>query len=107
MPSVLTSFSNAGFFIWADFSEYLPPKSEVYASDIDRERKLSQALIDGGVYMASGEMFGGEEPGWFRITFANPPEELALGLKRLEKILEKFRKEDVYSGVAVGKLSLQ
>lgn len=39
-------------------------------------------MINHGVWIATGESFKSEIPGWFRITFAVPAEEFDFGLDR-------------------------
>jgi aspartate/methionine/tyrosine aminotransferase len=39
-------------------------------------------FLDSGVYLASGEDFHSEHPGWFRIIFAQEKDKLVEGLKR-------------------------
>lgn len=98
--------SNAGYFIWADFRAFLPPPSEAFESDEKRERALTQAMVDGGLFLATGESFGGEEPGYYRVTFSAPPEQLKLGLERLDNILKKFQNKDAYAELGLKKLAL-
>ena len=73
-----------GFFLWADFSRWLRP---VEGAERGGERILTQRMLDGGVYLATGEAFGGPN-GWYRITFSVAKEVLELGLERLEKVLK-------------------
>lgn len=49
---------------------------------IEAERKLVYSMIDHGVWIATGESFKSEVPGWFRITFAVPEEEFVFGCAR-------------------------
>lgn len=39
-------------------------------------------MINEGVWLATGEAYRSEQPGWFRLTFAVPESEIRLGLKR-------------------------
>lgn len=39
-------------------------------------------MLKNGVWIATGEAFQSEEPGWFRLTFAMPEKELRFGLDR-------------------------
>jgi 1-aminocyclopropane-1-carboxylate synthase len=73
--------SNAGFFLWADFSPFLasPPDSK---DPYQSERQLSKKFLDARVYLASGEDFQSDEPGWFRIIFAQEQKKLVEGLER-------------------------
>lgn len=72
--------ANAGFFVWADLSEYL--SQEIGDTPVARERALNDRLFNGGIHLATSEAFFGEEAGWFRISFAVAREVLQLGLTR-------------------------
>src|SRR5271154_6605525 len=72
--------SNAGFFIWADLTAYLHLFEGT--TPLERERAMNNALLDGGIHLATAEAFYGEDNGWFRITFSVDKETLILGLKR-------------------------
>jgi 1-aminocyclopropane-1-carboxylate synthase len=54
---------------------------------IEEERKLAWKIVHSGVWLATGDAFMSEEPGWFRITFSLPEEELRFGIGRLRKAL--------------------
>jgi len=75
---------NYGFFIWIDLRFALPPASQGM-SNLARERDLTKRMIDGGVYLATGENFCGEDYGWYRLTFTTTL--LEMGLARLERVL--------------------
>ena len=49
---------------------------------IEEERKLAARMIDAGVWLATGESFLSEVPGWFRITFTVPEEDFVFGFER-------------------------
>ncbi|KAI0402517.1 pyridoxal phosphate-dependent transferase [Xylaria palmicola] len=69
----------AGCFVWARLGG---PRATA-ASDAALHRRLAAA----GVALAPGALFGEAEHGWFRITFALPPEELHEGLRRIESVI--------------------
>jgi hypothetical protein len=54
-------------------------------SSLSRERGLTKRMLDGGVYLATGEHFCGEYYGWYRLTFTTTL--LEKGLARLESVL--------------------
>jgi len=54
-------------------------------SNLARERDLTKRMLDGGVYLATGEHFCGECYGWYRLTFTTTL--LEKGLARLERVL--------------------
>jgi len=54
-------------------------------STLSRERDLTKRMLDGGVYLATGEHFCGEHYGWYRLTFTTTL--LEKGLARLESVL--------------------
>ncbi|KAI9759424.1 MAG: hypothetical protein M4579_002338 [Chaenotheca gracillima] len=77
---------NAGFFLWVDLSPYLPDV-EKDNSPLQKERLLSDRILNAGVYLATGEEFHSEEPGWFRVVFSQEKEKLVEGLKRIVEVL--------------------
>jgi DNA-binding transcriptional MocR family regulator len=77
--------SNAGFFLWADLSQYL--HSQPGDTPLQREQSLNELLFNGGVHMATSEAFSGEDSGWFRITFSVDEKLLKLGLNRYTTFL--------------------
>lgn len=78
----LTRGSNAGYFLWIDLSPYLPPTTTEDAGPMMQERVLAQRLIDAGIYLATGEKFASEDPGWFRVVFTHEKAKLEEGLRR-------------------------
>ena len=54
---MLTHHSNAGYFLWIDLSPHLPAATTTGAGPMMQERALAQRLLDGGVYLATGEKF--------------------------------------------------
>ncbi|KAH8805356.1 acc synthase [Xylogone sp. PMI_703] len=52
------------------------------------ENAISQKLIEHGVFMHPGEE-NSEQPGWFRLVFALPKDELEVAMKRLTSALLK------------------
>lgn len=77
--------SNAGFFLWADLSQYL--HSQPGDTPLQREQSLNELLFNGGVHLATSEAFSGEDSGWFRITFSVDEKLLKLGLDRYTPFL--------------------
>src|SRR5262245_24562135 len=53
--------SNAGFFIWADFTAYL--ETAPGDTDLEKERAMNDKLLDGGIHLATSEAFFGEDYG--------------------------------------------
>lgn len=77
----------------------------------EEETRVFQKLLDGGLYVVSdlckscfnsqaliiyrtdcqrqapGSAYHHKTPGWFRVTFSVPPENLEAGLERLEDLL--------------------
>lgn len=50
---------------------------------MEAERELAWRMINNKVWIATGEAYRSERPGWFRITFAVDEAELELGIQRL------------------------
>ncbi|RMD40257.1 hypothetical protein DV735_g4871, partial [Chaetothyriales sp. CBS 134920] len=70
-------------FLWIDLRPYLSEDS--YEAEVELNWRMARA----GVWIAAGGSFGGEKHGWYRITFATPRHELALGMERLFKVLDE------------------
>ncbi|RMZ80451.1 hypothetical protein DV737_g2978, partial [Chaetothyriales sp. CBS 132003] len=64
-------------FLWVDLRPYLREDS------MDAEVELNWKMARAGVWIGSGGSFGAEQHGWYRITFATPRHELAMGMQRL------------------------
>ncbi|KAI9658481.1 MAG: hypothetical protein M1831_003919 [Alyxoria varia] len=77
--------SSSGPFIWLDLSRFLKPIS------LQNERELAWKMIEKGVWLAAGEAYRSEAPGFFRMTFALPREELEWGMQRLMDSLGKMQ----------------
>ncbi|KAK8845419.1 hypothetical protein IAR55_006132 [Kwoniella newhampshirensis] len=73
--------SNAGNFIWVNLGEALG------FSDASTEKKVFQRLLDGGVYIAPGTAYHYHIPGWYRVTFSVPRDNLIVGLERIASLL--------------------
>jgi 1-aminocyclopropane-1-carboxylate synthase len=67
---------NCGPFIWIDLAKFMKERT------MEEERKLSWKMINCGVWLATGEAFMSETPGWFRITFAVSETDLRFGIDR-------------------------
>ncbi|KAJ6256713.1 hypothetical protein Dda_8579 [Drechslerella dactyloides] len=108
--------TNAGFFLWVDLRRWfnrvkLPDGDDgsvpggrtnlpgAPAGAQKRDRMLWDRMVDGGVYVASSEMFFGEEHGWYRFSFSMEREELELGLQRMEKVLKAVESGALENGV--------
>ena len=83
---------NAAFFLWCDFGAVW--KKPRHAQTLTAQ--IMQVLMDEKIFLASGESFGSEKDGWFRIVFSQRRDYLEEGLKRIVKALgiEKTKKED-------------
>lgn len=77
--------SNSGFFVWCDLlTPYLrarPDTSERAKWTSSRELAAKLALYK--VHLGSGDDFGSEQLGWFRVTFSQRRDQLDEGLKRI------------------------
>ncbi|KAF3918310.1 hypothetical protein ABW21_db0205137 [Orbilia brochopaga] len=108
--------TNAGFFIWVDLRRWF---DKVKLPDGDdgsipgrgtnlpdappgaqkRDKILWDKMVDGGVYVATSEMFFGEEHGWYRFSFSMGKEELELGLGRMDKVLKEVENGALEAGM--------
>ncbi|KAK3060319.1 hypothetical protein LTS18_008810, partial [Coniosporium uncinatum] len=89
--------ANAAFFLWVDLGAvYLRNarkggingvggKEQTEGEDVTAV--VTKKLLDHRVFLASGEQFGSERPGWFRIVFSQPREELEEGMRRMAEAL--------------------
>ncbi|PNP86547.1 hypothetical protein FNYG_00249 [Fusarium nygamai] len=96
--------SNAGLFVWADLFQPLRAQIDValqnqkeqgeYPDQSLRtlEGRLQETLLKHKIFLALGADFGSDVPGWFRIVFAHDKAYLTLGLERMVKAIEAFRR---------------
>ncbi|RAL10798.1 pyridoxal phosphate-dependent aminotransferase [Aspergillus homomorphus CBS 101889] len=85
--------SNAAFDVWCDLLTpylriqpgYSPETSDVTTREASGE--LMQKLNSYKLHLGNGDDFGGEQPGWFRITFSQHREQLDEGLQRIVRAL--------------------
>ncbi|KAH8725434.1 putative aspartate aminotransferase [Phaeosphaeriaceae sp. PMI808] len=78
---------NAGFFLWVDLSEYLPPKD--VGNTFQRECMLAKKFTDGGIFLHPGEEHS-VRPGWFRLVFTFEGIIVEEGMKRIQKVLSRL-----------------
>jgi 1-aminocyclopropane-1-carboxylate synthase len=77
--------SNAGFFVWVNLGKkYLENRQITKYEGLDMTQDIMERLLERKVFLASGNAFGSEEPGWFRIMTAQPLEYLKEALRRIE-----------------------
>ena len=88
--------ANAGFFIWIDLRPYLPQGEDVGTGKKDgedgedgdgadvwrAEDALTAKLIENKVFVTNGKEMSAEEPGWYRLIFAQDPRAVEEGVKR-------------------------
>ncbi|OGE57969.1 hypothetical protein PENARI_c001G02058 [Penicillium arizonense] len=77
---------NAAFFLWVNLGKkycQLHPGGNIE----DVSDKVMQVLLRKKVFLASGDLFGSEHPGWFRIVFSQPREYLNEALRRITDAL--------------------
>jgi 1-aminocyclopropane-1-carboxylate synthase len=72
--------ANAGFFVLIDLEPWLPPTTE-RLSQQEREFKLAEELVKGGVFLHPGEEHA-LEPGRFRLVYTAQRQVLDEGLQR-------------------------
>ncbi|KAI4210238.1 MAG: hypothetical protein LQ351_006916 [Letrouitia transgressa] len=73
--------ANAGFFLWINLRPWLPEIDE--AEDAWKaEDSLTQKLLENQVYITNGKALNAEEPGWYRLIFAQDAEIVKLGIER-------------------------
>ncbi|GJC96123.1 ACC synthase [Colletotrichum higginsianum IMI 349063] len=80
--------ANAAFFLWVNLGEaYRARRPEREVGDVTAE--VMGALLEKKVFLASGKLFGSEQPGWFRIVFSNEKEVVSEGLRRIAAVLNE------------------
>ncbi|KAF4974992.1 hypothetical protein FZEAL_8176 [Fusarium zealandicum] len=79
--------ANAAFFLWVDLGKAYRARHAVAESE-DITDLIMNKLMGKRVFLASGEAFGSEKPGWFRIVFSHHSDYLDLGLQR---VMEAFK----------------
>ena len=100
-----TPGSNAAFFVWVDLGaavrrrrssqkriglEDLSLAASGRREDHDVTLDIMSKLLEQKVFLASGQAFGSERPGCFRIVFSQPQEYLENGLGRMLRVLEAY-----------------
>ncbi|KAK2015642.1 PLP-dependent transferase [Colletotrichum eremochloae] len=78
--------ANAAFFLWVNLGKAYRerhPQREIQ----DLSAEVMHALLARKVFLASGNQFGSEQPGWFRIVFSNKTELLLEGLERITAVI--------------------
>ncbi|XP_025027874.1 1-aminocyclopropane-1-carboxylate synthase-like protein 1 isoform X2 [Python bivittatus] len=78
---------SAGFFIWIDFRKYLRKGT------FEEEMILWRRFLEKKVLLSPGNSFECNEPGWFRIIFADKIHRLRLGMQRICEVLEEQEHE--------------
>jgi aspartate/methionine/tyrosine aminotransferase len=94
--------SNAAFFVWdlgeaarrRRLSKGVAAMEDLGIEDGDGKESddnmtdIMSKLLEQKVFLASGEAFGSERQGWFRVVFSQPREYLENGLGRILKAIE-------------------
>ncbi|TDZ73431.1 putative inactive 1-aminocyclopropane-1-carboxylate synthase-like protein 2 [Colletotrichum trifolii] len=79
--------ANAAFFLWVNLGRaYLDRHPDRQVEDVTDV--VMRALLEKKVFLASGKLFGSEQPGWFRIVFSNKQDLLKEGLKRIIEAIQ-------------------
>lgn len=74
--------AQAGPFLLVDI------RNKLVSATSESDDLLWAKMLDGGVYLAKGSVFYIGQPGFFRLTFALPWDELHKGLTRFIKALQ-------------------
>jgi aspartate/methionine/tyrosine aminotransferase len=69
--------TNTGLYVWFNLSQFMGQKT------FEAEDKVWKALLNSNVVVNPGAGFLCNEPGWFRIIFANPPAVLEIAFERM------------------------
>ncbi|XP_071955948.1 1-aminocyclopropane-1-carboxylate synthase-like protein 1 [Antedon mediterranea] len=76
--------TTCGLFLYADFRKFL--KNQSFNSEID----LWNKLLDAGVHLSPSKAFRSDEPGWFRIVFSVPIDQLKIGMERISQVCKEI-----------------
>lgn len=79
--------ANAAFFVMLNLGKVFR-KQHPNLPALEAERLLNGLLLERKVFLVTGEDFGSEEPGWFRLTFAYPESWIAEGLRRILAVVQ-------------------
>ncbi|CAI9102025.1 OLC1v1000212C1 [Oldenlandia corymbosa var. corymbosa] len=95
--------SNAGLFCWMDLRQLLKE------STFEAEMVLWKVIINQvKLNVSPGFSFHCNEPGWFRVCFANMDEEtLELALKRIKNFMENLKRKEEWRRNNLSRLSLK
>ena len=75
--------ANAGFFMWIDLRPYLPTSLDApLKARWTAEQELLKQLMENKVFINNGQDLSAEEPGWFRVVFAQDERLIKEGLHR-------------------------
>lgn len=75
--------ANAGFFMWIDLRPYLPASLDAsLKARWTAEDELLKRLMENKVFINNGQDLAAEEPGWFRVVFAQDERLITEGLRR-------------------------
>jgi 1-aminocyclopropane-1-carboxylate synthase len=80
--------NSAGFFVWVNLRKWLPPQGGDAMTGFEKECKLAERCVEGGVFLQPGEEHA-VEPGWFRIVYTMEREVVQVGIRRLGKVLSE------------------
>lgn len=75
--------ANAAFFLWCDLSAVWRARERRKDESKTLTAQIMDELMSHKIFLASGEAFGSEKEGWFRIVFSQPREYLEEGLQRI------------------------
>lgn len=78
MPGV-----NAAFFLWVNLGKVYRVRHPEEQPDNGLDEQIMQSMLSRKVFLASGQVFGSEKPGWFRIVFSQRADALKEGLRRV------------------------
>ena len=90
-----TPGSNAGFFVWVDLGAAYLKRHPERKGCRDLTDEVMDALLEQKLYLASGNLFGSEAPGVFRIVFSHPAEYMQEALQRMLQAIEVGYQGDI------------
>ncbi|XP_033107087.1 1-aminocyclopropane-1-carboxylate synthase-like protein 1 [Anneissia japonica] len=76
--------ASSSLYLYADFRKFL--KEPTFAV----EKDLWHKFLDAGTYISPSQAFYSDDPGWFRIVFADKIAKLELAMERIKKVCKEI-----------------
>lgn len=95
---LMEAYESTRIFLEKGGMEYIPVAYGMFVfarlgriSNFDAEKGLLRCLKSRGVSVSSGSSYHFQEPGWFRICYGVPSNQLQEGLRRIDLGIQDFQ----------------